>query len=134
MTALTPKQEAFCLRYIETGNASEAYRLSYDADSMKPATVNRTAFDLLENPKIAARLEELRGMSVRRHLVTIDTLTAELDELKAMARDNGQYSPAVTAVMGKAKLHGLLVDKGEITGKDGAPLEAVKIYLPDNSR
>ena len=36
--SLTPKQEAFCLAYMETGNASEAYRRAYDADNMKPAT------------------------------------------------------------------------------------------------
>lgn len=27
---LTPKQEKFCQLYIELGNASEAYRQSYD--------------------------------------------------------------------------------------------------------
>ncbi|TIS17849.1 MAG: hypothetical protein E5X10_01890, partial [Mesorhizobium sp.] len=27
---LTQKQEAFCLAYVETGNASEAYRRSCD--------------------------------------------------------------------------------------------------------
>lgn len=37
---LTPKQETFCLAYIETGNASEAYRQAYDAENMKPDTVN----------------------------------------------------------------------------------------------
>lgn len=31
--ALTPKQEAFCLAYIETGNASEAYRRAGIAQS-----------------------------------------------------------------------------------------------------
>lgn len=53
---LTIKQEAFCERYIETGNASEAYRQAYDAGKMKPATVNRTAKSLVDDPKIAARV------------------------------------------------------------------------------
>lgn len=57
--ALTPKQENFCLAYLETGNASEAYRRSYDAENMKPETINRNAKDLLDNSKIAARLAEL---------------------------------------------------------------------------
>ena len=34
MTRLTPKQEGFCQNYIETGNASEAYRLNYNAQNM----------------------------------------------------------------------------------------------------
>ena len=37
---LTPKQETCGLAYIETGDASEAYRQAYDAENMKPDTVN----------------------------------------------------------------------------------------------
>ena len=32
---LTPKQEKFCQLYIELGNASEAYRQSYDCSKMQ---------------------------------------------------------------------------------------------------
>ena len=45
---LTPKQHAFCFAYMETGNATLAYRRAYDAQYMKPATVNRKAKELLE--------------------------------------------------------------------------------------
>lgn len=58
---LTPKQEAFCLAYLETGNASEAYRRAYSAENMKPETVNRNAKALLDHNKIATRLAELRA-------------------------------------------------------------------------
>ncbi len=43
MKNLTPKQKGFCISYIETGNASEAYRLNYSVEKMKPDTVNRKA-------------------------------------------------------------------------------------------
>ena len=46
---LTPKQEKFAQVYVETGNASEAYRAAYACERMKSATVNRRAFDQLEN-------------------------------------------------------------------------------------
>lgn len=39
--ALTQKQEAFALAYFETGNASEAYRRAYNAENMKPESINR---------------------------------------------------------------------------------------------
>lgn len=29
---MTPKQDKFCMLYIELGNASEAYRQSYNAE------------------------------------------------------------------------------------------------------
>lgn len=122
MTELTPKQESFCQKYIETGNASEAYRLSYDAENMKPETVWVKACELLKNGKVAARVEQLQAHHLRRHNVTVDTITAELEELKSLATLDKQYSPAITAVMGKAKIHGLLIDKAEITGKDGGPI------------
>ena len=121
---LTPKQEAFCLRYIETGDASEAYRLSYDAENMKPVTINRKAKELLDNGKITARLRALREMHVERHIVTVDSITAELEEARmaALGCPNPQASAAVSASLGKAKLHGLITDKAELTGKDGGPL------------
>lgn len=60
---LTPKQEKFCLMYIETGNANEAYRRAYDTSRMKPESINRKAFELLNNGNITARLEELRRVN-----------------------------------------------------------------------
>lgn len=57
---LTVKQEAFCNYYIETGNASEAYRRAFCCQKMKPSTINRMAFDLLNNRKITARIKELQ--------------------------------------------------------------------------
>ncbi|WP_435008001.1 terminase small subunit [Tundrisphaera lichenicola] len=78
---LTPKQEAFCLRYIETGNATEAYRLAYDAGDMKPASISRKAFELLENVKITAYLAELKARQLKRHDVTVDRVLAEYAKL-----------------------------------------------------
>lgn len=78
---LTLKQEAFCLRYIETGNATEAYRLAYDAKGMKPASVSRKAFELLENVKITAYLAELKARQLKRHDVTVDRVLQEYARL-----------------------------------------------------
>ena len=37
MGNLTPKQEKFCQKYIEMGNASEAYRQAYNASKNRCA-------------------------------------------------------------------------------------------------
>ena len=116
MTGLTPKQEAFCLAFIETGNASEAYRRSYDADDMKPATVNRAAKELTDNPKIAARIDGLRTIHVERHKLTIDDLIAQLDEDRHFARAQEAPAAAISATIGKAKLLGFFTDKVEHSG------------------
>ena len=114
---LTPKQAAFCMAFIETGNASEAYRQAYDAQKMKPETVNRAAKELLDNPKITARLSQLNSMHAERHKFTVDDMIAQLDEDRAFARELEKPSAAVSASMGKARVYGFLTDKVELSGK-----------------
>lgn len=104
---LTPKQEKFCQLYVETGNASEAYRESYDSGGMKPESVNRKAKELLDNVKIAARIGQLRERLVKKHNVTVDSLIEELEQARKLAFETAQVSAAVSATMGKAKLCGL---------------------------
>lgn len=50
---LTIKQNCFFAEYIRSGNASEAYRLSYDCENMSEESINKEAFRLLQHPKIA---------------------------------------------------------------------------------
>ena len=109
MTAtLTIKQENFCLAYIETGNASEAYRVAYNAENMKAESIVVNASKLIHSAKVALRIEQLKESHRDRHAVTVDSLTTELDELRNRALDLGQCGAGIQASMGKAKLHGLL--------------------------
>ena len=59
--ALTLKQEKFCHYYVDTdGNASEAYRMAYDAAKMKAESIWVTACRLLKEPKVALRIKEIK--------------------------------------------------------------------------
>lgn len=122
--ALTEKQESFCLAYVAIGNATEAYRRAYDSENMKPATINRTAKELLDNPKIAARLKELRAPAVEKAQLTIEDLLRELEEARRIALEctTPQSGAAVSATMGKAKLLGLDKQVVELTGKGGGAI------------
>ena len=122
MTKLTAKQEAFCIAYIETGNASEAYRTAYDAEDMKPETVNRAAKQLMDNCKIATRLEEIQKPIRERAEITLESHLERLKHLSNMAEAAEQYSSAIKAEESRGKASGLYTEKKEITGKDGAPL------------
>ncbi len=104
--SLTPKQEAFCLAYLETGNASEAYRSAYNTSKMKPETVSNNAYMLMQDSEIAARLEKLREPIIERHNVTVDSLLGELEEARQLALGTEQASAAISATMGKAKITG----------------------------
>ena len=75
---LTPKQEAFCLAYIETGNASMAYRRSYAAEQMSAGAIDVEACRLLAHPKIVPRIAEIQAGHRKRHEVTVDRILTEL--------------------------------------------------------
>jgi len=114
MIELTPKQDGFCLSYIETGNASEAYRLNYDAGKMSDTSINRAAKELLDNPKIAPRLARLKQAHSERHNITVNGITDMYQAVIIDSTANKQYGPTVSAITGLAKLHGLFTEKIEV--------------------
>lgn len=75
---LTLKQEAFSRAYVETKNASEAYRRSYDCADMKEATIRRKAKYLMDNPKIKARIAELGKAAADKHELTVERVLKEM--------------------------------------------------------
>lgn len=118
---ITIKQEKFCQKYIETGNASEAYRQAYDCQNSSDAAINVEASRMLNDPKITLRLKEYQDQHRKRHDVTVDSLTNEYEEVRHKAIQAGAFSPAIAAITGKAKLHGLIIDKAERAAKDVIP-------------
>jgi phage terminase small subunit len=120
MSKLTPKQEAFARTYFETGNATEAYRKCYDVgEATLTKTISRKAFELLENGKVTAYVQELKDKANKHTVFTAQSLAQELWAIKASAVGDGQNSAAVSAVMGISKLFGLGVEKRQISGAIG---------------
>ena len=73
------KQERFLQLFLEKGNASEAYRQAYDVSpDTKPETIHRCAAELLANPKVTTRFDELRAELRKRHDITTDYLVEQL--------------------------------------------------------
>lgn len=120
---LTLKQENFCMAYIETGNASEAYRKSFNATKMKDVTITKRASELLANGDIKGMIEQLRKPIIARHNITVDRLILELEDARQLAlhAETPQASAAVAATMAKAKLLGFL-DKVKATGSTENPI------------
>lgn len=108
---LKPKQEKFCQLYVELGNASEAYRQSYNAENMSNESVKVEASNLLKNPNISLTIDNIKDCHRKRHNMTVDDLIKELEEARQAALDPNldkpQSAAAVSATMGKAKLLGL---------------------------
>ena len=81
MTTLTPKQEAFAQAYVQTGSASEAYRTAYDASKMKRETVHRSAQEMMDHPKVSARIFELRAASETKHVMSRQEALERLSDI-----------------------------------------------------
>lgn len=75
---LSPKQEAFARAYVETANASEAYRRCYNASRMLDTSVHVSACKLLADVKVKQRVTELQAAVAKRNDVTVDRIIREL--------------------------------------------------------
>lgn len=98
---LTEKQEKFCQYYIDTGNASEAYRMAYNTEKMQPNSINVEACNLLnekKNPKISIRINEIRAeraaaSQVKRETVQqvlMDIVTSDPNDLYTIDPKSGK--------------------------------------------
>ena len=110
---LTFKQEAFILAYIETGNASEAYRRAYDAKKMSAQAIHVNACRLLKNPKVALRIAEFHERAEVETLLTLEQHMEELKTLREMAKEAGQFSAAISAEVKRGELRRFYVKQVE---------------------
>lgn len=119
---ITEKQAAFARAFFETANAAEAYRRAYDvAPDAKDGWIYVEACQLLDNPKVAQRLDELREEAKRLSLFTVTTAFEEYEAARILAHAEKNPSAAVSAVTGKVKLFGLdKPSKVDVTSSDGS--------------
>ena len=107
------KHELFALELSKGVDATQAYVNA----GYKRNFGNASA--LKSKQKVQARLAELKGELTSSSKVTAESLVRELDEIRSLAVTAGQQSAAVQAVMGKAKILGLVIDRRE-QGDPGA--------------
>ena len=69
---------------------------------------------------------------MKRHDVTVDALLTELEEARLNAKTTKQPAAEISAVMGKAKLTGLLVDRQEVKDVSNMNMEELIQTVRDN--
>ncbi len=118
-TGLTPKQQRFVHAYLKTGNASEAYRQAYDCNGSADTTINRNAHALLQNDKIAARVEQLEQEAAEVARLDKSMVLAGLLQTARNAEKWEQAGPAARCweLLGKALQGGLFTDRS-LVGSD----------------
>jgi len=114
------RHERFAQELAKGKTADEAYALAgFKSNRGNAAT-------LKAKQSISKRVTEIQGRAAAKAAVSIQSLTDELEEARGIAIAEKQSSAAVAATLGKAKLHGLLIEKKRLEGHDGG---AVKIDL-----
>lgn len=109
---LTPKQEAFARAYVETGNASEAYRMAYNvSESAKPEGIWVSACRTLAKTNVSLRVKQLKDEIKKKHEITAELLTEGYFEAWQIAKDEKQATALTGAVTALGKLHGLITEK-----------------------
>lgn len=79
---LTLKQEKFCQYYVDTdGNASEAYRMAYDATNMQPETIWSNASRLANSSKVSARINAIMKERAEQSKVKRETVEKVLMDI-----------------------------------------------------
>ena len=66
---------------------------------------------LLNNPNVSILIGDLKAELREKNAVSVETITQELEKARECAEEQSNAAGQVAASMGKAKLHGLLVDK-----------------------
>jgi|TARA_R110002153_G_scaffold1563_1_gene7938 phage terminase small subunit len=118
--------------FIQTGNKTEAYRQAGYSTNMSDKAISTKVQRVFNNGAVLGRVAELQAEQAKLHAVTIESLTADLREDRALAYAVKNPSAAVSAVMGMARLHGL--DKQVLTADLVNPPSLINIAIVDGSK
>jgi phage terminase small subunit len=116
--------------FVETGNKTEAYRQAGYSTNMSDKAISTKVQRVFNNGAVLGRVAELQAEQAKLHAVTIESLTADLREDRALAYSVKNPSAAVSAVMGMARLHGL--DKQVLTADLVNPPSLINIAIIDS--
>lgn len=123
--ALNARQKRFVDEYLIDLNATQAAIRSGYSEK----TAYSIGFENLKKPDIQAAIHSAQKKLAERNEITQDSLIKELEEARARAMENNQFSASVAATMGKAKIANLLTDKVEHSG--GLAVTQIKRIIVD---
>src|ERR1700722_8881943 len=101
------RHERFAQELATGKSADEAYRSA----GYKPDRAH--ASRLAANGNIRGRVTELQHVAAAEVEITLESLIKEAAAIQELATKAGQYSAAISALIAKAKLAGLWIERGE---------------------
>lgn len=141
---LTEKQERFCIEYVDNGgNASEAYRVSYDTSNMQPSTIWVKASELLRNGKVMVRIESIKQSRAQRAQRGRDIINEALLDIVETTTDDLYYTDPKTGKMrtrspqqlskrARNAIKRMTNNNGRVSYELHGKVEAIKAYAAIN--
>ena len=93
---------------------ADAYRHAYNAEKMKPETIQKRASELMGKGEIAGRVRELQEEGAKIAVYTLAEHLSRLDELSRGAEAEGKFAEAVRAEELRGKAAGLYTERQQI--------------------
>ena len=127
---MTPKQERFCLEYMKDLNATQAAKRA----GYSEATAYSIGQRLLKDVEIINLIDGEKTKRTERIERNIDDILKEIRETRTLALELGQTSAAIRASELESKLMGLFIEKRELSGPGGAPMQSEVLNRYDLSK
>ena len=122
VTKLTQKQDCFAQQVATGAELSAAYRMTYETKSMKPTSIWPEASRLAANPKVAARIEELKQEAERmRQCAAIGREEAILQRLEHEAMTAKTDTARIRALELLGRHIGMFRDRIEVEQVERSP-------------
>lgn len=137
MRKLTLKQEKFAILVGGGMELASAYREVYDVKpDTKPESTRNLACKLAALPHVAAKVasikapvvEKLKSME-KESAITLEGHLQKLAELRDAAESKDKYDAAVKAEIARGKAAGIVIEKREISGPNGGPLQSLNANI-----
>ena len=117
---LSPKEALFASEWLIDKNAKQAaIRAGY-----APKNAAKTAFLMMQKPRIMEALNKALEAQQKRTLVTADQVLRDIDRIAEKAEVAGEFNAALKGKELLGKHYKLFTDKVETTGLDGGPIES----------
>ena len=131
--ALTPKREEFCQGIADGLSQADAYRSAYKAEKMKPETVQNSAYSLMKNPEVTARVKELQSKLESKQLWTREQSVTTIMRGLESAKDNNKPMEMFKGVELLNKMFGYdAPQKVEISKKSGVTFNITSKKVKEN--
>lgn len=103
---LTAKQEAFCQAIASGKTQADAYRAAYKSDKITDNAIYVNASRLLDNTKVALRVEELRRELSQKHLWTREKSVKALITAYKISNEDRNTGGMIGSVKELNAMHG----------------------------